>query len=153
MSKNLEDLTKAENAARDDVKALEKKLKAAEKKLEKLIMDYPRSFRCKKCKLAFEVSELGYREYEVRRTEQECQPMGEFDVWQVVERQKLACCPKCGKDFNVKVDYSEYIDSTPRYSRWEKQSELKKPYKKRLNSKIRKVDAGMVKYIKDEYDF
>ena len=72
---------------------------------------------------------------------------------QVVERQHLACCPKCGHDFNVKVWHSDYVDSTPRYSRWEDKPELKEFSKKSLNRKIMKVDPDMVKYIKDEHGF
>lgn len=153
MSKSLDEINKAEKTAKAELEAAKKKVEAAKKKVEKIMRKWPCIFHCKKCGLAFEVGELGYREYEVRMTKQECQPMGEYDIWQVVERQRLACCPKCGKDFDVKVGYSEYVDSTPHYSRWKDKPELKECYKKSLGRKIMKVDPSMVKYIKDEYGF
>ena len=61
--------------------------------------------------------------------------------------------PQCVYDFNVKVWHSDYVDSTPRYSRCEDKPELKECYKKSLNRKIMKVDPDMVKYIKDEHGF
>ena len=67
---------------------------------------------------------------------------------QVVERQHLACCPKCGYAFNVKVWHLDYVDSIPHYSRLENKPELKECYKKSLNRKIMKIDSNMAKYIK-----
>lgn len=153
MSKSLDEIGKVEKAAKAELEAVKKKFEAAKKKTEKTLREWPRMFRCKKCGIAFKVSELGYKDWEVRRTEQECQPMGEYDMWQEVERQHLACCPKCGHDFNVEVWHSDYIGSTPRYSRWEDKPELKECYKKSLGGKIMKVDSDMVKYIKDEHGF
>ena len=153
MSKNLDEINKAEKTAKAELEVAKKKFEAAKKKIEEIMRKWPRTFHCKKCRLAFKINELGYRDWEVRRTEQESKPMGEYDIWQVVERQHLACCPKCGHDFNVKVWHSDYVDSTPRYSRWEDKPELKECYKKSLNRKIMKVDPDMVKYIKDEHGF
>ena len=153
MSKSLDEIDKAEKAAKAELEAAQKKFEAAKKKAEKILREWPRMFRCKKCGVAFKISELGYKDWEVRKTERKCQPMGEYDIWQVVERQHLACCPKCGHDFNVKVWYSDYVSSTPRYSRWEDKPELKECYKKSLGRKIMKVDSGMVKYIKDKQGF
>ena len=153
MSKSLDEINKAEKAAKAELEAAKKKFEAAKKKAEKTLHEWPSMFRCKKCGIAFKISELGYKDWKVRRTEQEFQPMGEYDIWQVVERQHLACCPKCGHNFNVKVWHSDYVGSTPRYSRWEDKPELKECYKKRLGGKIMKVDSDMVKYIKNEHGF
>lgn len=151
MSKSLDEIDKAEKAAKAELEAAKKKFEAAKKKVEKIMREWPRTFHCKKCGRAFKTNELGYKDWEIRKTEQECQPMGEYDIWQVVELQHLACCPKCGHNFAIEVWHSDYIGSTPRYSRWEDKPELKKCYKKSLGGKIMKVDSDMVKYIKDEY--
>lgn len=144
-----------------EIAAEEAKLKKEEEKLKKAKAALDKKFsslgawkyRCKKCGLAFKPGELGYKDWEVRRTKQECQPMGEYDLWQVVERQHLACCPKCGHDFGVKVSYSDFISSTPRYSRWEEKPELEEDYKKPVSKKIYKVDKDMVKYMDElHYD-
>lgn len=129
---------------------LKKNLHVLKKHEEKIHNEWPSKFRCKKCGLAFKPNELGYKDWEVRKTKQECQPMGEYDIWQVVYHEHLACCPKCGHDFNVKVDSSEYISSTPRYSRWEDKPELTECYKKCLSKRIKKLDSNMIKYIKNE---
>ena len=85
MSKSLDEINKAEKAAKAELEAAKKKFEAAKKKAEKIQREWPHMFRCKKCGIAFKISELGYKDWEVRRTKQECQPMGEYDIWQVVE--------------------------------------------------------------------
>ena len=147
MSKKLKEIAATEKAAHKEVEVAKKKLALAEKKEAKLWAEWPKSFRCKKCGLAFKVNELGYKEYEVLRTDMECQYGGEYDIKQIKEREYSACCPVCGKDFKVEAAPTEYLDSTKTYSRWEDKPDFQQPYSKCISKKIEKVDAYMVKHI------
>ena len=148
MSKKIKEI-EAEEAGIKKAEAKLKKQKAALDKKSLKLREW--RFRCKKCGLAFTSSEIGYKDWEVRRTKMKCQPMGDYDMWQVVETQHLACCPKCGHDFDVKVCHSDFINSTPYYSRWEEKPELKDEYKRLVNKKIHKVDEAMVKYMSEPH--
>ena len=147
MSKKLKEIVVTEKAAHKEVEAAKKKLALAEKKEHKLWAEWPKSFRCKKCGLAFKVNELGYKEYEVLRTVMKCQYGGEYDIKQVKERKYSACCPVCGKDFKVEAASTVYLGSTKTYSRWEDKPDFQQPYSKCMSKKIEKVDAYMVKHI------
>lgn len=149
--KKLKDIEAEQNKISSEISELEKQLKKLNEKLGKLANGW--KFKCKKCGLAFRPNEIGYRDWEVRRTKMDCQPMGEYDIWQVVEKQHIACCPKCGKDFGVKAYYSDCISSTPRYSRWDDKPEMAECYKKLVDKKIHKVDKTMVKYMKQTHYF
>ena len=140
--KPLKQVEAAEAKRKKEIKLLEKKLE----NLRRTHNTYP--FRCRKCGLAFKHSEVGYKNWEVVVVKQQCQPMGEYDIRQDVEEQSLACCPKCGHNFGVKVDYSYPIRSTKTYSRWEDKPDFVVPYTKCINKKIRKVTPEMVRYMK-----
>lgn len=49
MSKSLDEINKAEKAAKAELEAAKKKFEAAEKKVEKIMREWPRKFHCKKC--------------------------------------------------------------------------------------------------------
>lgn len=142
--KSLKQLQAEEAKRAKEIELLEKKLENLRKR--KPHNSYP--FRCRKCRLAFKHSEVGYKDWEVVVVKQRCLPMGDYDIKQVVEEQSLACCPKCGHNFGVKVDYSYPIRSTKTYSRWEDKPDFVEPYEKCLDKKIRKVTPEMVKYMK-----
>lgn len=150
MSKTIKEIAAEEAKLKKEEEKLKKAKAALDKKLKSL---GAWKYRCKKCGLAFKPGELGYKDWEVRRTKMKCQPMGDYDIWQVVETQHLACCPKCGHDFGVRVYHSDFINSTPYYSRWEEKPELKDDYKRLVDKKIYKVDKAMVKYMDEiHYD-
>ena len=147
MSKRLKEIEVEEKNAHKAVDAAKKKLEVAQKKETKLWAEWPKSFRCKKCGLAFKVNELGYKKYEVLHTDMDCQYGGEYDIKQVKEHRYSACCPVCGKDFKVEAAHPEHIGSTRTYSRWEDKPDFSAPYEKCISKSIKKVDSYMVKHI------
>ena len=147
MSKKLKEINAAEVVARKAVDTAQKKLEAAKKKQSKIFAEWPRNFRCEKCGLAFKAKELGYKTYEVLRTDMQCQYGGEYDIRQIKERKYVACCPICGKDFKVEVAPADFLDSTSTYSRWEDKPDFHAPYEKCISKDIKKVNSYMVKYI------
>lgn len=147
MSKRLKEIVAAEAAADKAVAAAAKKLLLAKKKLEKISDEWPKNFRCKKCGLAFKVKELGYKTYEILRHDMNSQYGGDYDIRQVKERKYSACCPICGKDFNVEAAPRDFLGSTATYSRWENKPDFQEPYTKCTSRKIDKVDSYMVKHI------
>lgn len=124
----------------------QKRINRIAKNLEKTRGGYP--FRCKKCGLAFRVSEIGYKLYETIRNRQECQPMGDYDIWQEVSSEKLGCCPKCGFNFKVPVAKSEIVHVTERYGRWDGRRPDFKPVGSKCLSAIRKLDKYCLQYLR-----
>ena len=147
MSKKLKEINATEAVASKAVDAAQKKLEAAKKKQSKIFAEWPRNFRCSKCGLAFKVKELGYKTYEVLRTDMQCQYGGEYDIKQIKERKYVACCPICGKNFKAEVAPTDFLDSTNTYSRWEEKPDFRQPYSKCTSRKIHKVDAYMIKHL------
>lgn len=156
MSKRLTELTKEKAMLAKKLAVANRVVKSIKHKQDELESTW--KFHCKKCGLAFKTNEIGYKDWKVRRTKQEFQPIGEYDVrqlveWQVVETQHLACCPKCGKDFGEKVYYSDCNDCTPRYLRWEKKPTFAKCYKRCISKKIHKISKQNLEYMKQtDYD-
>lgn len=117
MSKSLDEIGKAEKAAKAELEAAKKKFEAAKKKTEKTLREWPRMFRYKKCGIAFKVSELGYKDWEVRRTEQECQPMGEYETWDKFEEMLRWKC-----DFDNVQEVINGEDKALRESKYSRKS-------------------------------
>ena len=115
--KSAAEVKESEDKIFKEIEKLDKKKAQLEKKLEKIRCTLP--FRCKKCKTAYALKDVHVMDYEVRETHQDCQYGGEYDLWQEVLRKHIACCPKCGKSFNVRVAHDDFISETPKYSRWE----------------------------------
>ena len=54
----------------------------------------------------------------------------------------------------IQVWYSDFLSSTPHYSRWEDKPDFQRNYKKPVGKKIRKVTPEMVKYMTEiHYDY
>ncbi len=141
--KSLKQLQAEEAKRAKEIKLLEKKLE----NLRKPHNTYP--FRCRKCGLAFKHSEVGYKDWEVVEVVEKNMPMGDYDIREDFVEKSLACCPKCGHNFGVKVCYPKLIRSTKTYSRWDDdRPDLVEPYSKCINPKIRKVMPEMVRFMK-----
>ena len=144
--KKLKDIKSAEDKADREIDKLEKRLKIARSKRDKIGGRYP--FRCKKCGLAYSLEEVGYRVFHTRKEEMHCMPMGEYDVRQYVVRQEIACCPKCGHNFKVNVWYDEILHSTRTYGRWDDKPDFKPCGVEFADKKIKKIDKDRVEYFK-----
>lgn len=141
---------KAEEAKIEkEIAKLEKQKSALEKKLSKMRTALP--FQCKKCKMSYAMRDVHVMAYEVRETHQHSQYGGEYDMWQETRRREIACCPKCGKSFHVKVGYDDFLSETPHYSRWEEKPELKEPYEKKIWDHSRPITSYQLKYLKEHW--
>lgn len=127
---------------------LEKKLEAEKKKAVTIRTRYP--FVCKHCGLAFRHSEVGYKVYESRKEHQTCLPMGEYDIYQYVVREELACCPKCGHNFKARVWYDRVIKQTRTYGRWDEKPDFQRCYTKCISKRIMKMDEDRKKFLARE---
>ena len=152
MSKKLTELRKSEKEISKQLEAIEKKKQAVMSKSRKLSKQWPKSFRCNKCGLAFKINELGYKTYEVVKDDMDCQYGGEYDIKQITEQQFITCCPKCGHDFGVQACPSTIIHCTPTYSRWEDKPDFQTPYKKLTSRTIEKVDSRMIRHLNDRFE-
>ena len=151
MSENLKNISRKLKTAEAEIAKAKKQLAKAEDKRRKLNEKY--EFKCRKCGLAFKPEEIAYTKWRTRRTHQECQPMGDYDIWQVESYEFRGCCPKCGRDFGVKVQPDEYISETRRYGRWDDKPDWQPDSCNISDPKKRKVDKCMVKYMaKMRYD-
>lgn len=115
--KNLTAIKKVEDAVQREKASLEKRIKELDGRLAKTRKGY--DFVCKKCGIALKKSECGYRMWKYGRTEQDCQPMGDYDIWQTVSQEARYCCPKCGHDFGESYGLYDTLAQTRRYGRWE----------------------------------
>ena len=145
MSKDLKDVNKRLKAADSEIAKAEKVLEKARDKRAKIASAW--RFKCRKCGLAFKPGEIAYTKWRARRTHQECQPMGDYDIWQVESYEFRGCCPKCGRDFGVKVQPDEYISETQRYGRWDDKPDWQPDSCNISDPKKRRVDKYMVKYM------
>lgn len=125
------------------------KLKSIEKALDSLYRTYPPLFRCNRCSKAFTIDQVGYKEQRTRKSNYDYQYGGEYSVYQSVELEYIACCPKCGKSFGVSVKPSDTIERTPTYHRHDGKDWNFKPEGKISGDEtIHKVTKDMLQHIK-----
>ena len=147
MSKSLESLKKDEERIKKSIAAIQEKVKIAESKLTALRKKYPTSFRCSKCKMAYEPKDLAYKIWHRIWNDMNCQYGGEYDIKQIEDNKYLACCPNCGHSFDVEVRSPEILHVSRTYSRWEDKPDFQPCFEKCISKKPLKLKSGMVKYI------
>lgn len=141
--KPLKQVEAAEAKRKKEIKLLEKKLET----LRRTPNTNP--FRCRKCGIAYKHNEIGFKKYRRRVTKMEYVGVGDYDVHQVEFYEYLGCCPKCGYNFGVKVDYDEHICSTACYDRHQDDKPGFQPeFCKCVSSEIKKVDEHQIRYMK-----
>ena len=147
--KKLTEIQATQKKLDSEIARLEKKLASVQKQCNQLENKYPSALVCKKCGLAYSIREVGYKRYRTRKTEQRCLSMGEYDIWQDIFNQKLACCPKCGHNFSIPVSHDDFVSCTETYSRWEDKPDFKPCGTVCIDKTIRKLDRQQISYLKE----
>lgn len=150
MSITIKEKQKRKQVIEDKLKNLNDKISKIESELDQLDNKYNDRLTCKKCQTIYEPNEVGYKTYKARRTIQNCQYGGEYDIYQTLEYQYLACCPKCGKNFGIEVKMSDTIENTPTYSRYDGKVWNFKPEScVCVDKEIHKLDRYNIKVLKE----